>query len=438
MDVLMSVLFSILGVFMGSFLSILPGLHPLNFAGLAILLYAAIPFDPLALAMLFTGMLVGYAIVGTIVTTYFSAPDDSMMYTVFPNQKLLMNGRGYEAAMLTGIGSFGSMLLLLSIAPIASFIFPIFRKLTTPHYAWVLIGVVCYIIQSEWPKDWGSRAKTRFGRLKDGWSSLSAGFLTFILAMLLGFIILNRTVTTVNVSFQNLMPVFVGMIGLPWVLTSMLTQARIPKQVIQDTYYISKKDMIRGTTTGFLGGMFAAYEPVITAGTSGVLAGHSLSTSGDMQFMIGGSANRFAYYVGGFFLLWVPLLHLTRKGFAYVMSVAYSPTTDADFFLFLGAMAIAGIFSFLLLLVLSRVISKSISGINFYKIGIPVIVVIVALVLFFSGLEGLVLMVVAMGIGLIPTFFRSRRLNYLVGIFFPIMLSMAGVASGIVTFLGLY
>ncbi|MDI6883957.1 MAG: tripartite tricarboxylate transporter permease [Hadesarchaea archaeon] len=438
METLVYLLYGMLGVIIGSLLSILPGLHPLNFAGIGVFLYLAFPMDPLGMALIFAGMLIAYAIVGTITTTFMGSPDDSTMYMAFPNQKYLMYGRGYEASVATGIGSMGSVVLLLMLAPFAGTIFPIFRKLLTPHFHWVLIGVTVYILQSEWPKDWGSRAKTRFGRLKDGWASLSAGWVTFFLAMMLGFIVLNVPITPIDKAFQNIMPVFVGFFAVPWVLTNMASRVDIPPQTVSNTFYISKKDLARGTTSGFLGGMFAAYQPIVTAGIGGVLAGHSTSTQGDVQFMISGSAGRFAYYVGAFFLFWVPLLHLTRGGMAWITGVIYQPRTDSEFCLLMAAIAVAAVFAFMLLVFLSRVVAKVIAGFSFKKISIAVLIGIILLVFWFSGLEGLVILTIATGLGLVPPMFRTRRLNLILGFFFPIFLNMAGLGAGISRFLGVY
>ncbi|MEM3401959.1 MAG: tripartite tricarboxylate transporter permease [Candidatus Hadarchaeales archaeon] len=438
MESLGYLLYGVVGVLIGSGLSILPGLHPLNFAGIGIFIYLAFPMDPLGMAMLFAGMLVAYSFVGTVTTTFLGSPDDSTMYMAFPNQKYLIYGRGYEASVISGLGTLISALLLLAVAPVSGILFPIFRKITTPHFAWVLIGIAAYLLQSEWPKDWGSRAKTRLGRLKDGWASLSAGWLTFFLSMALGFIVLNIPVVPAHISFQNIMPVFVGFFAVPWVLTNLVSKAEIPPQVITREMYVTKKDVARGASAGFLGGAFAAFEPVVTAGVGGVLAGHSTSTQGDVQFMVSGAAGRFAYYVGAFFLFWVPLLHLTRGGMAWMTSMIYQPRTESEFWLLASILAFTAVLAFILLIIFSRVLAKVVSRISYRKISLAVLIVLLLMVYGFTGLKGLLVMVIATGLGLIPPMFRTRRLNLIIGFFFPIFLNMAGMRGDILQLLGVY
>lgn len=388
METIIYILYVFIGVLVGSLLSILPGMHILNFVGIGLFIYISFPFDTLGLAMIFIGMLIGYIMLGMIQMTYMGVPDDSTRYFAFPNQKYLMYGRGHEAAVIASIGALGAALILLILGPLSSSIFPIFRRITTPHFHWVLIGVVAYLLQAEWPKDWGSRAKTRFGRLKDGWASLSAGWLTFFLAMMLGFICLNVSILPIHRAFQNLMPVVVGFFGISFLLMNLISRANIPPQNVGNDLYVSKKDMVRGTSTGFLGGMFAAYQPMITAGPGLKLAGHATTTSGDTQFMISGGAGRYAYYIGAFFLFWVPMLHLTRGALAWISSVMYQPTVESEFWLLLAGVAMGTVFAFVLLVVVSKVLAKRISRINFHKLSMVILSLVVAVVWGFSSTPG--------------------------------------------------
>lgn len=380
MQTLIYILYAVMGTFLGAFLSILPGMHVLNFAGIGLFIYLAFPWDPIALAMVFIGMLIGYVMIGMIQMTYMGVPDDSTRYFAFPNQKYLMYGRGHEATILAGVGALGSMLIILAIAPAASWIFPIFRRLTTPHIHWILIGVVVYLLQADWPKDWGSRAKTRLGRLRDGWASLSASWLTFFLSLMLGFIILNVSVAPIERAFANLMPVVIGFFAIPALLLNMISRARIPPQNLGNNLYVSKKDIVRGTGAGFLGGTFAAYEPCITAGPGCKLAAHSTATSGDVQFMVSGAAGRYAYYIGAFFLFWVPLLHLTRGLMAWITTIVYQPTVESEFWLLIAGIAFATVFAFGLLMLVSKVIARMIHRISYFRLSLVVMSLVIGLV----------------------------------------------------------
>jgi putative membrane protein len=388
METIVYILWALLGTLLGGLLSSFPGMHVLNFMGIGLFIFLILPIDPLTLTMISLGMLVGYIVIGIVQMTYMGVPDDSTRYFAFPNQKYVMYGRGHEAAMLAGIGALGGALILLVLSPLSSLIFPAFRKLTTPHFHWVLIGVVAYLLQADWPKDWGSRAKTRLGRLKDGWASLSASWFVFFLSMMLGFICLNISIFSPERAFQNLMPVVVGFFGTTFLLINATTRARIPPQSTSNDVYVSKTDMARGVSTGFMGGMFAAYQPMITAGPGLKLAGHATSTSGDLQFMISGGAGRYAYYIGAFFLFWIPLLHLTRGGAAWIMSVMYSPALVSEFWLLMASVGIATAFAFALLWVISKALARVISRFNFQNLSMIILALVVSVVWSFSATLG--------------------------------------------------
>jgi hypothetical protein len=206
--------------------------------------------------------------------------------------------------------------------------------------------------------------------------------------MMLGFICLNISILPPERAFQNLMPVVVGFFGTTFLLINMTTQTGIPPQSRGNIAYVSKKDMARGVSAGFCGGMFAAWQPLITAGPGLKLAGHATSTSGDIQFMISGGAGRYVYYIGAFFLFWVPLLHLTRGALAWVTSIMYSPTVESEFWLLMTGVGIATVFAFALLLVFSRLIAKVITRVDFQKLSLAILSLIVAVVWSFASTIG--------------------------------------------------
>lgn len=168
------------------------------------------------------------------------------------------------------------------------------------------------------------------------------------------------------------------------------------------------------------------------------MASHATVTGGDIQFMVSGSAARFTYFVGGFFLIWVPFLHLIRKGLANIMVPIFSPKSEAEFWLFMAVLAISAVIAFLVLILVSRLMSKIIPRFSYRKVSFCVLAAIIALVLYFGGWAGLVIMVIATGIGLTQIMFRTRWANIMVGYFFPAMLSMAGLAAPILKILGIY
>src|SRR5512136_2830038 len=149
MDTLVLLGYAIAGAVLASLLACIPALHIYNVAGLVILAGARLaglipPGAPLAMFLL--GMVTGYATLNTIPSIFFSAPDDSTAFVVLPGQKYLMQGRGYEAAVLTGVGGLGGLLAVVAFSPLASSVFPTLRAIVSPHLGWILAAVIGFML----------------------------------------------------------------------------------------------------------------------------------------------------------------------------------------------------------------------------------------------------------------------------------------------------
>jgi putative membrane protein len=415
-----------------------PALHVYNVAGLSIIiamrLVDLVPGE--ALAMFMMGMVVGYAILNAIPSIFLTVPDESTIFIVLPGQKYLVQGRGYEAAVLTGIGSLGGLFFLSLFSPLFPMIFPIIRRTVAPHLHWILGLVIAYMLLSEWPKG-TERAKTSWGKLLEGWKSLIAGLATFLLSGVLGFILMYRSLIPIEASFQSLLPAFVGLFAIPWLVQNIISMTRIPSQNISKSIDISLSLITRGVGAGALGGLFAALFPVVTGGIGGFLAGHATAQRDDRLFLISQGASKLVYYVGAFLLLFVPGLHLTRGGMAWILSVIYTPYTPEIYYVAVAAMAISGALSFLLLLPLSRLVIRAVARLDYRKLSFVVLLFILGIVLWFAGWMGISISIVASGIGLIPVLWHSRRMNCMGVLLLPLCLNMAGLGTTVAGWLGL-
>ena len=435
---IVSLLFAVGGALIASLLSLVPALHIYNVAGFIILASARLGefVPPEHLAMFFLGLITGYAMLNTIPSIFLSAPDDSTIFVVLPGQKYLLQRRGYEAAVLTGVGGLGGVVVLALMTPIASSLFPALRAILQPHLHWILWTVIAYMLISEWPKG-SDRAPAGFARWWDGWKSLTAGLITFLLSGLLGFILLYRSLVPVTVAYQNLLPAFVGLFAVPWILQNILSRVDLPEQHIARSIDSTPGLILRGTFAGALGGLFAAFFPVVTGGLGGFIAGHATAQRDDRLFIISQGASKVVYYVGGFLFFFVPGLHLTRGGMAWMLSSLWSAHTPQTYYLAVAAVVLSGILSFFTLLLMTRLIIKLIDRVHYRWISLGTLIVLLAIVVGMTGWGGLLICAVATGIGLIPVLWGSRRMNCMGVLLLPIALNMAGVGSVIAGWLGL-
>ena len=448
-------LIALTGAAVASLLSLVPALHIYNVAGFLLLGVAAcgLPVPPPHLAFFFLGMVVAYAIVGTVPSVFLSAPDEALAFVVLPGQKYLMQRRGYEAVVLTGAGGLGGIAALALLAPIGPRLFPALRAILQQHFHWILWTVVAYMLLSEWPKG-TDRPPAGWRRWWDGWRSLTAGLATFLLSGLLGFVLMYRSILPVGSAYQNLLPAFVGLFAVPWVLQNLLARVELPGPFIPHALEVTPGLLARGSLAGVLGGLLAAFLPVVTGGIGGFIAGHATAQRDDRVFLISQGASKVVYYVGGYLLFWMPGLHLTRGGLAWMVGTLWEPRTPHIYYLAVAAVLLTGGVSFLLLLGLTRLTARLVARVGYRWISLGTLGMLLAIVAAMPALgarveggglvaalaaggKGLLVCGVATGIGLLPALWGSRRVNCMGVLLLPIGLNMLGAGEVVARWLGL-
>jgi putative membrane protein len=439
MDILPIVGATLLGTAAAALLALLPALHVYNVAGIMIIvalkLQETLPISDLALVCFMMGLVMGYAMVNTLPSIFLGTPDESAMFITLPGQKYLMQGRGYEAAVLTGAGSLGAVAFLGIAAPAFPIILPKFKAIISPHLFWILGLMLTFMVLSEWPKggDWGSPGR----RFRDAWSSLLAGIATLVLSGLLGFIIIFKPIVPPEYAFQNIMPAFVGLYAVPWIIGNILSPIAVPKQIIPTSIDADHRVMTRAVAAGSGGGLFAAIFPIVTGGMGGLIAGHATAQQDERAFVASQGASKVVYYVGAFLLLFVPGLGLTRGGMSWMIQTIYVPATLAEYWTVVGAILLAGGVSFLLMLPFSRFMVWLVGKVDHRYLSWFTGFLVTGVVFWLTGWQGVLIMTVGTGIGMIPVYFHSRRMNCMGVLIIPVMLNMAGYGPDIAAFLGL-
>lgn len=430
-------LYALVGMLLASVLALVPALHIYNVAGLFILFGSRLTFiTPEQTAFLFLGMITGYAMLNTLPGIFLSAPDESTVFIVLPGQKYMLQRRGYEAVVLTGLGGLGGLVVLTLLAPVAPRLFPVVREILRPHMAWILWTIIAYMLLSEWPKG-TDRAPAGWKRWWDGWRSLTAGLATFFLSGALGFILMYRPLVPLERSYQNLLPVFVGLFAVPWVLQNLLARVELPEQYIARSVDAPPLPLFQGTAAGVLGGLFAAFFPVVTGGIGGFLAGHATAQRDERAFVISQGASKVVYYVGGFLLYFVPGLHLTRGGMAWMISTRFSPYDPKLYYWATAAVLVTGVIAFFLSLGATRLLIRLLQVVHYRILSAVTLGILLLVVAAMTGPVGLAICAVATGIGLIPVLWGSRRMNAMGVLLLPIGLNMVGAGDAVARFLGL-
>ncbi len=417
-----------------------PGMHVYNLLGFMMIFSMATveSINPIYLASIIVGLMLGYIMTfSSISTLYFQAPDDSTMFFMMPSQKYMMKGKGHAAAVLGAVGSLVGVLIVVVGLPLGGFIIKIFYDVFKEAMFFLTGIVICFILMSEWPKDFG-QGQTKWQRMRDGWSTLMWGYLVFFLASILGIINFNKPLIPASNAFQSLAPIFIGLFAIPSMITNVISKTNIPPQFVSKSVHLRAHHIIQSGVSGAAGGLYGAVTPGVTPGPSGYMAGHATAQSGETNFLMSMNVNRIVYYVGAATLLLHPDVHLRRGGVSMFIDLfGYSPKSSADYYLVISALCFAAFFSFILILGLSRVAGKFVRKLDFRIISIISIVVLVIIVVLFTSWQGLIVLTVASGLGLLPVLFQTRRMNLLAVLLTPMFLNMSGAGGTVAKLLGL-
>ncbi|MBN2054424.1 tripartite tricarboxylate transporter permease [bacterium] len=441
MSFLICLLYVLLGTVIGCLLSLIPSLHIYNVAGFALLIWQTsehlIPYE--FMPAFFMSMIVAFAFINTIPMTFMGAPDESATVTILPGTKYLTTSRGFEAAVLTGVGSLAGIALLIPLTGFFFLILPYVHVILSPHMHWVIGLVMVYMLMSEWPKGIGL-GDNFWQRFKDAWGNLFAGIITFFFAGLLGLIVTSKSIVSHEMGFQNIMPVFVGLFAVPSIIQNLLSREHIPAQHIPEDVELDWKTVGQSTFQGGLGGLLAAYLPAVTAGIGGIIAGHATALRGDKIFIVSGGVSKVIYYVGAFMLLFsiTPLTPagIGRGGLAVILRPVFS-ARPGDYWLMLAVVIFVGCLSMLLMMRFAKWTLALLAKIDYRNLYIGAAVLVFAIIIGLTGLPGLFVATVATLIGSIPVFYHCRRSNCMAVLLVPIALNMAGYGSDILDLLGL-
>ena len=197
----------VFGIFLGVICGIIPGLHP---NAVSVILITTSPIllrylSTIELAALIVTVAVSNSIIDALPSIYLGAPDaDSNAMNVLPGHRMLLEGKGHEAIVLTITGSLlGLIFAIVSIPPLILLLksgYPIIKD----YLAFIIIGTMAFLILREKNKIWA--------------------LIIFLLSGVLGIAAINLQIK------EPLFPLFSGLFGISTLILGLKNKVKIPKQ----------------------------------------------------------------------------------------------------------------------------------------------------------------------------------------------------------------
>lgn len=395
----------LLGVGIGTITGMTPGIH-VNTAGAIIFAVSTILLSfvsPEFLCVLMVSMSIAHALLEFVPSMLLGVPEEGTALTVLPGHKMVLEGRSKEAIRIVSIGGFGAIIVTILLLPIFAIVLPPTYELLKPA-TWILLLIASiYLIYKV--------TSTLKGFL---WS-----LLLFILSGILGWIIFQAPLS----SGISLMCLFSGLFGISTILFSLNDNSTIPHQnkfYELDLDSAKIKSIITGGTTGailgFLPGFGPAQGSVIAQSASGQSNNDDENTTNFLLAISGLNTSDCLFSLIAIYLIGNP-----RSGIAVYMSYLISEFNLSHLIVFIFASLIAVSLSLALCLKLGDSFSELMSGIDYRKLSIAVIVLQVILLYIFglyyqAPLPYLTLMLVtSAAMGLLPHYLDVGK-SHLMGV----------------------
>jgi putative membrane protein len=395
---------TLLGIVLGTFSGIIPGVHANTLAGVLLSLQVSLlaVLGPLALACALFAALITHTFVDAIPTTFLGIPDADTSLAVLPAHALCLEGNGEEAVRIAALGSACAMIIAVPLSILCFLLLPGLQ----PYLDWwigiLLIASVGYMIVTAEAPGWGLAVFSVSGML--GLFALRYAFLGW--HMLAG-------------GSAILMPLLTGLFGISVLLTA--SRGTIPAQQFRGLR-IDDRTIVKCSLLGTGAGVAVGWLPGLsTASANGVLAS-----------VIGYEKDRRAYLLAtnaantaNAFIGLAALFALSRMRNGVMVALSEIPLPS------MGDLMVAGVLAACAAYAITIWLSRSahrIGMIDSLWLNRAVIAFVVLLTFLLTGPFGLIILLLATALGLVPHKINVPRMYCMGAIMVPVILYSFGIA----------
>ncbi len=388
----------IAGILCGIVTGLVPGIH-VNL--ISVLLLSASSFllnytVGVVLAVFIISMAITHSFLDAIPSIFLGAPDTDTVMAVLPGHKLLLEGLGYDAVRLTVIGSLLCLIVGIILTPLFVIIFPLIYNLVKDIMGFLLFGIVVFIILKE-----------------ETWKQRGFAVLVFSLSGVLGLVVLNSSMS------QPLFAMLSGLFGTSTLFISMFQKVSLPAQIDSEVITLEKKDYVSSVLGGILSGSFVTIFPGLGPAQAASLSNVFFKAKEYSYLVLVGGINTIGFLVS---LVTVYTIDKARNGAVIVvMNIINSINLQKLILFSLVALVVGGIAAILTLRI-AKMFSNLVDKVNYNILGALVIFFIFILAFYFSGLIGILVLIISTFIGVIPQLTESSRSQAMGCILLPVIL----------------
>ena len=356
-----------IGILIGTITGMIPGIH-VNTAGA--ILFASSTFlltflSPEFLCVVMVAMSIAHALIEFVPSMLLGVPQEGTATSILPGHRMVLQGRSKEVIRIVSVGGFGAILVTILMLPAFAIALPILHDISKP-FTWIILLVASIYLTYKLTKS-----------TRDFIWSL----LLFVLSGILGWIIFQTPIS----SGVSLMCTFSGLFFIITILFSLNDSSTIPHQ---NPFYELDLDFskfksifaggITGAILGFLPGFGPAQGTVIAQAASGTNDNDDDDT---VNFLLATSGLNVSDCL--FSLIAIYIIGNPRSGIAVYMSYMISEMSPNHLAIFIFASLIAVSVSLVVSLKLGDSFSRLMSGVDYRKLSIGVILLQVLILYIF-------------------------------------------------------
>ncbi|MFH1133285.1 MAG: tripartite tricarboxylate transporter permease [Nanoarchaeota archaeon] len=394
LEILVAVL---LGTVCGTISGITPGIHLNLVALLVVSASTIIKLHPLVTGSFIIAMAITHTFLDAIPGIYLGAPDADKALSVLPGHRMLLQGKGHAALLLTIFGSFASLLLSVVLFPVFIVLMKLIDESIAPYIGMLLIFISWFMVLRE--PSWKKRLLSMF---------------LFLAAGSIGIIVLSLPMR------QPLFPLLSGLFGTSLLLLSLSQKSTLPKQERCSAAPVKGKIAAKAIAGATIVGFIAAFLPGFGSAQAAILAQQTLGNIGDEGFLVlvGGinTANMMISVATAYGI------DKARNGAIVAMQEILDKIDFRAMLIFVAASLMAAGIATLLSIRMSRIFMSLITRVSTTKLSIGIICFIVLLAFIFDGLLGLLVLLACTSVGLAAGLLGSAK-NHLMGcLLLPVIL----------------
>lgn len=375
---MMEILLILLGVGAGILIGLIPGFHINNLIPFFIFL----PFTNPQFFFFIIAVSVAYVFSSIFPGVLLGIPNEDTALIVLPGHRLVLEGKAYNALILSIYGCFFALLFS------TFFLF----------FFWILMPTLYSALKFAIP-----------------FILLLIIFILIFLDRLPALIIISLSgilgILTFNLNL--LLPLLTGFFGMSTLLISLFHDTKLPKQTIKFEPNISRFQILRASfISTFFGSIFNTLPAVSSSITA--LIGKVFGKMKSEEFLVFIGGTNITYMIFSFFAF--VFIGRTRSGSAVFLSKIF----NQEHVLFLaGIILVSGVVSALVCLKISVRLVEIYRKVDYRKMTVFAMFFLIIVVTVFTGFLGLLVFFTSTCIGLACNYLRVKRINCMASLIIP-------------------